>query len=523
MALPLPLPLLSVLSISAWSAAGYLAYLVLYRCFLSPLARLPGPKLAALTSWYECYYDVAKSAQYVFKIKEMHAEYGPIVRIGPNDVSIADPEFVDTIYAPGPGHKRDKDHEKNKALGVDSSVGGSITHELHRRRREALNPFFSPQRIGRLDPELKSRTRQLEIIFAKVKDDGEVLNLSDVYFAFANDIVHNYCFGNSPNLLGDLQLAGIRRTNVAAVLGSVKIMLHFGWLRDLMQMLPPSIGSKMMPPGVRDMMAFRKDIRAQIDRILAGGRALDDEKERPPSIFSHLRDISLLPEPEKSAQRLEDEAVLMTMAGTYSPMLSLVLAHYHLLAKPEIMAKLRAELDANPSSIKASQLEQLPYLSGIIQEAHRLTFGLTGRNPRVCPDETLVYRYRANNMAYAYVIPPGTSLSASTLLIHTDESVFPDPWRFDPQRWISDDDQTNLARRRRSMLAFMRGPRACVGMHLANAEMAVALAAMARWDIKLFETTEEDVAFLHDYHVLCPRLGSKGVRVQVVGPRSAEE
>lgn len=112
---------------------------------------------------------------------------GPIIRIGPNDVSISDPSFVDTIYAPGPGHKRDKDHKKNKALGVDSSVGGSITHDLHRKRREALNPFFSHQRIERLDPELREKADQLETIFAHAENSGEVLNLSDVYFGFANE------------------------------------------------------------------------------------------------------------------------------------------------------------------------------------------------------------------------------------------------------------------------------------------------------------------------------------------------
>ena len=47
--------------------------------------------------------------------------------------------------------------------------------------------------------------------------------------------------------------------------------------------------------------------------------------------------------------------------------------------------------------------------------------------------------------------------------------------------------------------------------------MAVALAAMVRWDMSLFETGEDDVAFRHDYHVLCPKLGSKGVRVRVLG------
>lgn len=270
----------------------------------------------------------------------------------------------------------------------------------------------------------------------------------------------------------------------------------------------------MTPPGVRDMLAFRQQIRAQIETILARKPSLDEV----PSIFTHLRDSADLPTSEKSAQRLEDEATLITMAGTYSPMLSLVVAHYHLISNADIMAKLRVELAAAPVAATTTQLEQLPYLSGIIQEAHRLTFGLTGRNPRVCPDEALVFSQSApNGKTYSFEIPAGTSLSTSTLLVHTNESIFPDPWRFEPERWVDSGDGASLARRRRSNLSFMRGPRSCIGMHLTNAEMAVAVAAMARWDMRLYDTTAEDVAFCHDYHVMCPRLGSKGVRVEVRG------
>lgn len=277
----------------------------------------------------------------------------------------------------------------------------------------------------------------------------------------------------------------------------------------------------MTPPGVRDMITFRQNIRTQIDAILAR-KPLPDE---PPSIFTHLRDNTELPASEKSAQRLEDEATLITMAGTYSPMLSLVVAHYHLVTRPDIMAKLRLELTANHAAVTATQLQTLPYLSAIVEEAHRLTFGLTGRNPRVCPDETLVYSPPAPQAAggkqSVFSIPPGTSISTSTLLVHTDESIFPDPWHFDPERWTEEaNDPATLARRRRSNLSFMRGPRTCIGSHLANAELAVAVAAMARWDMKLFETTADDIAFKHDYHVMCPRLGSKGVRVEVVGRAS---
>ena len=54
----------------------YLVGLGVYRLYLSPLARYPGPKLAALSNWYEFYYDVILQGRYTFKIKELHEKYG---------------------------------------------------------------------------------------------------------------------------------------------------------------------------------------------------------------------------------------------------------------------------------------------------------------------------------------------------------------------------------------------------------------------------------------------------------------
>ena len=48
----------------------------IYSVYLGPLAKFPGPKLAAATLWYECYYDVVLGGQYTFKIKEFHQKYG---------------------------------------------------------------------------------------------------------------------------------------------------------------------------------------------------------------------------------------------------------------------------------------------------------------------------------------------------------------------------------------------------------------------------------------------------------------
>jgi cytochrome P450 len=147
------------------------------------------------------------------------------------------------------------------------------------------------------------------------------------------------------------------------------------------------------------------------------------------------------------------------------------------------MAKLRSELSSNRSASFA-ELDRLPYIHAIALEANRLSFGLTGRNPRVCK-ETLIYTNKETK--YLYLIPPGTPISTSTILAHTDETVFPDPWTFNPDRWLGDEGQ----RRRKSNLAFSRGPCACIGMHLAKAELLLVIRAMAGWEMELYETDEE--------------------------------
>jgi len=60
----------------AAALAAYLVVLALYRLHLHPLARFPGPRLAAVTSWYEGYYEIVQNGQYSRHISKLHDHYG---------------------------------------------------------------------------------------------------------------------------------------------------------------------------------------------------------------------------------------------------------------------------------------------------------------------------------------------------------------------------------------------------------------------------------------------------------------
>ena len=225
------------------------------------------------------------------------------------------------------------------------------------------------------------------------------------------------------------------------------------------------------------------------------------------SILYDIKDHEALQRPEELPARLGQEGTFLVMAGTESTAKTMGIAHIHLLRNPAILARLRDELQPLGDDPSLSQLIQLPYLNAIIHEGNRLAFGLTGRVARIAPDETLKYG--------DHVIPAGTPMSMTTLCIHTNETIFPNPWEFRPERWLGDEGRERL----KYHYGFGKGARRCLGMNLANAELLLCLSTVARCDMELFETGLEDVEFRHDYQVAHPRLDSKGIRAVVLGRR----
>lgn len=69
----------------------------LYRLFFHPLARVPGPKLAAVSSLWHAFH--ARNGRMVFLGKTLHARYGPVVRVGPNEVWMNSESAFKAIYS----------------------------------------------------------------------------------------------------------------------------------------------------------------------------------------------------------------------------------------------------------------------------------------------------------------------------------------------------------------------------------------------------------------------------------------
>lgn len=157
----------------------------------------------------------------------------------------------------------------------------------------------------------------------------------------------------------------------------------------------------------------------------------------------------------------------MMSGGTETGSWTMTVITFFLLSQPETFAKLTDELRSvvpDPLDLPSwPELERLPYLYAVVQEGLRLSYGASGRSARVPTDEDLAYRGEWKGEKVEHVIPRGWAVSMSAPMIHHDESLFPDSYRFAPERWL--DGEGNKRRDLdRCLMSFSKGTRMCLGM-----------------------------------------------------------
>ena len=143
--------------------------------------------------------------------------------------------------------------------------------------------------------------------------------------------------------------------------------------------------------------------------------------------------------------------------------------------------------------------------------ALRLSYGITQRQPRMFPDPVF---YEYSKGGPKYILPPGTIISMDIYAVSHDEDVFPDSFRYNPERWMGDKRTPDGRALSRYKIFFGHGSRSCLGRQMAYADLFIGLASFFRkFEVQLFETQRDAIDCYFDMIVPRPKPGTKGVRV----------
>ncbi|KAF3937387.1 hypothetical protein ABW19_dt0206038 [Dactylella cylindrospora] len=465
--------MLGILAATFYCSAAFVVFWIsraLYRLSpFHPLAKVPGPRIVAVTTWYEFWKNVVQDGQFIYKIIEWHEKYGPIVRIGPNEVHVADASFYNVLYTKEYRFTKDIEHYRF-AQQKEGGVGYSNTR-VHKGRRNVLDPLFSTQAVMKLEPRIRKYVDLAVNRIGRSAGSSDGCEVNRVFRCLTVDVISEYAYSECIGMLEDERLNDPFFTAMDNLIG---LTWAYNWtwrLQDLLQALPFSIVKAIMPDDVLGVIDFQNQALNRVNTFLA-----DPEKAKAKYTHTTVFEVLLHGNEAKgyevpSINALKEEAWGFLAAGSETTAAALTNGIYEVCKQPEIQEKLHKELlaafpdpDAEPITWKKAL--QLPYLTAFIKENLRVPPGVPGRLPRIVPKEGVT--------VCGQFIPGGSSIGMSGIMQMNDPEVFKDPKKFNPDRWI-DDKIPELY-----FVPFSRGSRMCQGMNLAWAELYLMFANLFR-------------------------------------------
>ncbi|KAJ3545580.1 hypothetical protein NM688_g5608 [Phlebia brevispora] len=446
----------------------------IYNIYWHPLSKYPGPTVAAFNIWWKFYHDVVADENLVDTLRVLHSKYGDVVRIAPNELHFSKPSAFHEIH--NSKNRWTKEPLLYHAFAEAESSFSLCDYRRAKARKDILLPFFSRKAITDMQHLVQSCLTQVNEMCSALKVQHREGKSTDIMLAFrctSLDTITSFCFANSLHALKAPDFQSPSEQAMTLSLPNLPRIKYFPFIKVLSGWVPPVLIS-YLKPELAGLVRLRHFLEAQIRHVLKDPEAL--EQAPHPVIYHSLLNPAHGKRP--SFLSLRDEALLLLFAGTDTASNTLAVGTIHALSNPSIHAKLKAEiLEAWPDpgvKPRYEALERLPYLSAVIKESLRLANGVLSPMTRVVP--------AGGAEISGKWIPGGTIVGIGSSFVHLDDTIFANPYTFEPERWLGP-EASSLEH---WLVSFSRGPRSCLGINLANCEMFLVLASLFRYfDLQL--------------------------------------
>lgn len=381
-------------------------------------------------------------------VGDRFARYGDVYRVTQGDTPlfvVRHPEHIHEVLVAKAAHY-DKQHSAFKALGaiLGSGLLTSDGAEWARHRR-MMTPVFARGRMG---------------AYASVMVDEAEALLRDWRPGTTRDLGRD---------MAELTLRIVGRTLFShdASRDAARTRAAMATFHDVIGGPLPDWVRVPGRPRVSDAVSH---LDAILFEMIAARRARGAAGASP-----DLLDLLLAAEDSESGggltdREIRDEVLTLFLAGHETTAHALTWTFILLAQHPEVARALHTELDQALPAGRApthEDLERLPYTSAVLKESMRL----------FPPAYTLARRAITDTAIGPYRVPSGSEVVVWLYMTHHDARWFPEPERFDPERF-SREAEAKLPRL--AYLPFGAGGRACIGRAFAMMEATLLLATLAR-------------------------------------------
>ncbi|KAL1862720.1 hypothetical protein Daus18300_008364 [Diaporthe australafricana] len=436
---------------------------VIYNLFFHPLSSYPGPKLWATCRLPWNFFNF--KGRLGWRIRDLHNQYGPVIRIAPNELSYTTSSAWRKIYG-----QRSPEFEKavdgrgiapveingKRALMTETSEG-------HARLRKAINPAFSERALRDQEKYLQVHSTTLLTQLSKSCKQGPV-DMAKWYNLLSYDVITGksteLAFGKTANCLNQadqphLQVLGNRAKSVVFF----QFALQYG-LMSVLQFLTPKYARE----------ARRKHLALSAAKVQARLQAKSPGKDFMHYILENQEDNRF------SSLDLTLLASTFIVAGSNTTADTMTGLTYLLLRNPDKMARLTHEIRTTFRSrdeITMQSTTRCTYLTACLDESMRLRPALCCSLARTVPPGG------GGEVIDGHLVPAGTGVGVHMLAAAHSGLNFARPMDFAPERWLELPPGSEFAGDDRGgSQPFSHGLRSCAGKALAWAEMRITMAKL---------------------------------------------
>jgi cytochrome P450 len=382
--------------------------------------------------------------------------YGPIAhyRLGPeNIVFINDPDLIrEVLITQHTNFVKERTQDRMKILVGEGLITSS--GEYHLRQRRLAQPAFHRARIDAYAQTMVERAIRVRNAWHA----GETRDVATEMMHLALSIVGKTLFDS------DVE------SEVEEIAAEVNAVMR---LYNFLVALPRLERFLALPiPGLLRFRRARARLDATVFRMIEEHRASDRDRGDLLSMLLAARydDGSAM-----SDQQLRDEVMTIFLAGYETTANALTWTWYLLSRNPDAEQRMHQEIDAvlGGRSATIGDIPQLKYTRMVAAESMRLY-----------PPAWAMGRRALRDFSFGdYYLPARTSIFMSQYIMHRNPKYFPEPLRFDPERFSS---EAESSRPRFAYFPFGGGARQCIGESFAWMELALVLATIAqKWKLRV--------------------------------------
>ncbi|PYI24535.1 putative cytochrome P450 [Aspergillus violaceofuscus CBS 115571] len=439
----------------------------------SLLARFPGPRLSALSN---VNYSLSfLGGRQPYDILKLHAEYGPVVRVAPNELSFNTAQSWKDIYASRKGRApfvKSDFYDGGNFADQASSIVSERDPIKHSAMRRFLATAFSDRSL-REQESLVSHV--IDAFIDQVGKRGNCKEGVDMTMwtnLLTFDIIGELAFGES---FHGLQ-TGKLHSWIAVVLESMgqaalsDFLKRFPILGRIFLRLNPGWYRKLMDGAVKHQTFTIDLVKRRIQQI------------------THRKDFMSYLLAERNASQTSDiqlaaHASDFVIAGSETTATCLATVIFYLGRDSRILKTLQQEVRSAFGSyeeINGHSTSSLKYLHAVCLEALRIFPPLALGLPRVVPT--------GGAMIDGHFVPENVIVSTNPMAASLSPTNFDAPWAFRPQRWLRLNEKEQLE----ASQPFSIGSRSCLGRGLAWLELRLTLAKLFyRYDLSLVDNELE--------------------------------